>query len=377
MSTYNQVPHPGFFIKEELEARGWLQRDLAYILGIADQAVSAILSGKVGISSDMAKSLGDAFDVSAEFFLNLQKKYELYKTNEPDPNIARRANLQSQFPIREMIRRGWFVDTDISLLEEQIIRFFEIESANDAPNDIAHAAKKADPKTTTPAQLAWLYRANQIAKTMVVPRYSEKKLRKSLNRLEELMTEPEEIRHIPNILSECGVRYVIVEKLPNAKIDGVCFWLNKTSPVIGMSTSHDRIDNFWFVLRHEIEHVLQKDGQSQAVIDAELKGEAAGTGPAVSEQERTANAAAADFCAPSGKIDSFIARKKPYFSERDILGLADRLQRHPGIVIGQIQHKTGRYDLLRKHLINIRQYILPTAMVDGWGGRCACTIIMR
>jgi len=367
MSTYNQVPHPGFFIKEELEARGWLQRDLAYILGIADQAVSAILSGKVGISSDMAKSLGDAFDVSAEFFLNLQKKYELYKTNEPDPNIARRANLQSQFPIREMIRRGWFVDTDISLLEEQIIRFFEIESANDAPNDIAHAAKKADPKTTTPAQLAWLYRANQIAKTMVVPRYSEKKLRKSLNRLEELMTEPEEIRHIPNILSECGVRYVIVEKLPNAKIDGVCFWLNKTSPVIGMSTSHDRIDNFWFVLRHEIEHVLQKDGQSQAVIDAELKGEAAGTGPAVSEQERTANAAAADFCAPSGKIDSFIARKKPYFSERDILGLADRLQRHPGIVIGQIQHKTGRYDLLRKHLINIRQYILPTAMVDGWG----------
>jgi HTH-type transcriptional regulator/antitoxin HigA len=38
----------------------------------------------------------------------------------------------------------------------------------------------------------------------------------------------------------------------------MCLWLNDgTSPVIGMSLRFDRIDNFWFVLRHELEHVIQ------------------------------------------------------------------------------------------------------------------------
>ena len=60
------TPHPGEFIKEELEARGWSQRDLAFILGAPEQNVTLILTGKRGISPDMAKALGIAFDVPAE-----------------------------------------------------------------------------------------------------------------------------------------------------------------------------------------------------------------------------------------------------------------------------------------------------------------------
>ena len=37
---FGDVPHPGFYIREELEARGWTQRDLAYILGTPEQAVT-------------------------------------------------------------------------------------------------------------------------------------------------------------------------------------------------------------------------------------------------------------------------------------------------------------------------------------------------
>ena len=74
--------HPGFYIKEEMEARGWLQRDLAFILGCKEQAVNPILSGKRGVSPEMAKALGNAFDVPAEFFLNLQKQFELAQAQE-------------------------------------------------------------------------------------------------------------------------------------------------------------------------------------------------------------------------------------------------------------------------------------------------------
>ena len=77
---------------------------------------------------------------------------------------------------------------------------------------------------------------------------------------------------MPRIMAECGIRYIIVEKLPKARIDGVCFWLDDNSPVIGMSLQRDTIDNFWFVLRHEIEHVLRRDGQDEEVIDEDLAG---------------------------------------------------------------------------------------------------------
>ena len=40
------IKHPGFYLAEELEARGWSQRDLAFILGVPEQAVNMILNGK-------------------------------------------------------------------------------------------------------------------------------------------------------------------------------------------------------------------------------------------------------------------------------------------------------------------------------------------
>ncbi|MEQ9635834.1 MAG: HigA family addiction module antitoxin [Devosia marina] len=368
METHS-VPPPGHFIREELEARGWSQRDLAYILGTPEQAVNMLLSGKRGISPDMAKALAEAFGVPAEFFMNLQKAHDLSRAREPDPGVSKRARLQSVYPVREMIKRGWLEDGDADLLEAQMVRFFGRNRIEDIPH-LAHAAKKTNYEDLPPAQVAWLYRVIQIASSMVVPAYSEARLRAALGQLQQFMVDPEEIRHVPRLLAECGVRFLIVEHLPQSKIDGVCLWLDKKRPVIGMSLRHDRIDNYWFVLRHEIEHVLRKHGQSsptQAVVDVELEGDRAGTGPDISKEEREANAAASDFCASGERMDSFVARKDPYFSERDILGLARVLERHPGLIVGQVQVRTGRWELLRKYLVKVRKFAMEGGVIDGWG----------
>lgn len=359
------VPPPGFFIREELEARGWTQRDLAYVLGCTDQAVNMIISGKRGISPEMAKALGQAFDVAAEFFVNLQKMYDLSRAHDPDPGVQRRARLQNPFPVREMIRRGWLQDTDAALLEVQMARFFERATADDIPH-LPHAAKKTSYYEEIPAaQLVWLFRVRQIARSVTVTgRYSERSLQDGLAQLKQLIREPEETRRVPQILAQCGVRYILVEALPGGKIDGVCFWLGPSAPVIGVSMRFDRIDNFWFVLRHEVEHVLRGHGRTQEIVDVDLEGSQEGDLP---EEERIANTAAADFCIPTAEMNSFIARKQPFFSERDIIGFARRLQVHPGIVVGQVQRRTGRFDLLRKHQVKCRQFVLPTAIVDGWG----------
>lgn len=368
-SCFADAPHPGELIKEEMEARGWSQRDLAFILGVPEQSVSPIMTGKRNVTPEMAKSLGAAFDVSADYFANLQKAYEMSIAKAPDPAVERRARLQATYPIREMIKRGWLKDTDIELLEVQVMRFFRKNALDEVPC-LAHAAKKADYSETTPEQWAWLYRVNQIASEMVVARYSAKKLQEAVTDFQRLTFDPEEIRHVPRVLAECGVRFVIVESLPKAKIDGVCFWLDDASPVIGMTMRMDRIDNFWFVLRHEIEHLLCGHGKSQPVspefVDVDLQREEVGSEPQ-SAEEKQANEAAANFCVPSEQLESFFLRKYPYISERDTLAFAKRIQRHPGIVVGQLQRKMERYDWLTRHKVKVRSFLQGSAIIDGWG----------
>jgi HTH-type transcriptional regulator/antitoxin HigA len=185
--------------------------------------------------------------------------------------------------------------------------------------------------------------------------------------MKPLLVSADAARKVPQILSECGIRFLIVESLPGAKIDGVCFWLDGSKPVIALSLRYDRIDNFWFVLRHELEHMLQAHGSNGLMFDAELEGDRAGVGDGIAEEERVANEAAAEFCVPQKTLDAFIARKSPAFPDRDVVALARMLQIHPGLVSGQLRYRTGRYELFQHHLTKIRAIVAPGALVDGWG----------
>lgn len=368
MASLNTVAidPPGAFIKIELEARGWSQRDLAFILGQAEQQLNPLLSGKRAITPDMARLLGDAFDAAPQFFLNLQAQYDLQNAKEPDPAVKTRAELQSLYPVRDMIRRGWIRDGESSLLQLQMDRFFEVANDQQA-GTIAFAAKRTHYEETPPHQLAWVFRVRQLAGNMSVEAFSPDKLRGLLPKLRSLMVDPEAVGSVPALLADCGVRFVVVEVLPNAKIDGVCTWLDDKSPVIGMSTLYDRLDNFWFVLRHEIEHILEGHGKRSIGMVDHLSGEGSSDEKNQSDEERVANIAAADFCVPHQKMDSFYARKHPYFSERDVIGFASLMGVHPGIVVGQLQKRMKRYDYLRKYQVPVRRYVVTSAVTDGWG----------
>ena len=138
------IDHPGTFILDELEARGWAQVDLAYILGMSPSQLNPILKGKGNISPDMAVALGDAFDVSPEFFANLQKQYDLQQARCPDPGVRTRAFWLSKFPVREMEKRGWIESSDADLLDLQMKRFFGVNRVEDVPlvgcEPMAHSA---------------------------------------------------------------------------------------------------------------------------------------------------------------------------------------------------------------------------------------------
>src|SRR3546814_11007752 len=105
-------------------------------------------------------------------------------------------------------------------------RFFEAAN-DDMPGDVAFAAKRTHYDATPPHQRAWVYRVRQLAKEMEVEPYSPDKLRALLPKLRSLMIDPESVASVPALLAECGVRFVIVEVLPNAKLSGVCTWTSE------------------------------------------------------------------------------------------------------------------------------------------------------
>ena len=371
----NQIDHPGTFISEEMEARGWAQVDLAYILGISPPQLNPILKGKHAITPDMATSLGDAFNVPAEFFANLQKMYDLQKAKRPDPGVRTRANWLTKFPVRDMIKRGWIEETEADLLDVQMMRFFNANSIENIPffggDEIRHAAKKTSYDEITGNQLVWLHRGRMIAESADAPLYDNDKLLDTLPDIRAHMLDIDDFTYIPALLLDCGVRMVFVEPLPGSKLDGVCTWLDN-QPVIGLSLRLDRPDNLCFVLRHEIEHVLQGDGKSAGYSHVDVF-EPDRNEKDLPDEEKRADAAAAEFLVPQDKLTSFMNRKGKWISEKDVLAFAARHQIHPAIVIGQIQnrrHLAGderAFAFLRKYLTKVHEQFFDWQLRDGWG----------
>ncbi len=371
-TNFDQFRAPSQLIDALLKERGWTNRVLAIVLGMDETAVSRIVNGRRAVDAELAVILEEAFSVPAEHFLELQQSYDLAQARlsaKHDPVRESRAHLFGKLPVAEMIKRGWINARDVKdpMVQPELVRFFGVERIEEI-EILPHAAKRTEVNMdASPVQLAWLYRVKKIASEMLVARYDTYGATRSLAKLKPLLVAPEEARKVPRILAEHGIRFLIVESLPSAKIDGVCFWLNETSPVIALSMRFDRIDNFWFVLRHELEHVARGHGLLKIMLDSELEGENAGTGSNVAEEERVANAAAAEFCVPKKMMDAFVARKAPIFSEKDILAFAKMINVHPGLIAGQLRYLTGRYDRFVNHLSKIRSIVTRNAITDGWG----------
>jgi HTH-type transcriptional regulator/antitoxin HigA len=357
---------PGEFLREELEARNWTQQELAEILDRPPRLISELLAAKRAVTPETAQGLAQAFGTSAEYWLNLESQYQLSKLGARTDYVERKALLYSKFPVREMLRRGWIAAaTNLDVLEQNFCEFFRISNPSEVPS-FAHSARKTDALAApTMLQLAWLFRVRAMADRQLLAPYAPEVLERAVTHLKALRTAPEEARRVPRILADAGVRFVVAEQMPGSKIDGACFWLDDSKPVIGMSLRHDRIDNFWFVLRHEIEHVLREDGKgtSEPIVDSDV-GVASEELP---EIEARANSAAAHFCVEASQLDDFVLRVNPFFSEQKIAAFAARIGVHPGIVVGQLHRKLGRFDFLRRHQVKVRAHILPSADVDGWG----------
>jgi HTH-type transcriptional regulator/antitoxin HigA len=234
-----------------------------------------------------------------------------------------------------------------------------MESAEQIP----HAARKSTSyEDATPLQRAWLARAAQLAPGVAVEgAFAQPRLPELIQRLRILMLNAEDVRIVPRLLADFGVRLLIVEPLAGSRIDGATFWIDAKSPVIVLSLRYDRIDYFWYTLLHELAHVKNQDGLR---LDSDLTAAVDETKP---EAEARADALATATVVPQGELEDFISRSRPIYSAVRIQAFAKRIKIHPGIIVGQLHHRGEiGYRILRQLLVPIRQIVTRAALTDGW-----------
>jgi HTH-type transcriptional regulator/antitoxin HigA len=264
-----------------------------------------------------------------------------------------------------MCKRHWIEPTDdIDLLEQQVLGFFSVKSLDELPKFLVAARKSTAYGEETPAQTAWLYRAKSLSNAVSAKSYTEAGLDRALERIRNLIHSPEEIRHVPRIMADAGVRVLIVEPLPNSQIDGACFWLDPKSPVIVLSLRFDRIDSFWHTFIHEVAHVKNKDGN---ILDIDIVGEHAKVASEKPESELKADKFAVEYLVPQAAFSSFIARHQPLYTGAKIQAFAKLHKVHPGIVLGQLHHKFDTWAYNRNLLVKVRHIVTEAALTDGWG----------
>ena len=74
--------HPGETLREDLDALGMSAAELARQIQVPVNRITEILNGRRSITGDTALRLGRFFGTSGEFWLNLQKLYELRRAEQ-------------------------------------------------------------------------------------------------------------------------------------------------------------------------------------------------------------------------------------------------------------------------------------------------------
>ncbi len=358
---------PGEAIQAALADRGWTQEDLAIVLKRPRPTINEIILGKRAVTPEMAWILAEALGQDAQYWMHLEVKYRLSLVT-PEKTVSgvqRRSRAFAIAPVKDMEKRGWISSTrDAYELERELCRFFEVDNLDDEPQISVATRRSTSCELLTPSQRAWCFRARRLAMSVHAEKFKPELLAHCKERLRELAAFPDQTRQVPTVLSGYGIRFVIIEPLPGSRMDGAAFWLAPDQPVIALSVRFDRIDAFWFTLGHEFAHIVN----GHASIDSELVGESALMSGAKPEIERIADEESSNMLVPSDKLESFILRVGPLYSRTRINQFAHRMKVHPGIIVGQLQHRGEvSWRAHRESLAPVRSIVTSTALTDGWG----------
>ena len=89
--THRAPTQPGKMLREEfLEPFGITQRELAQAIRVPYQRINELVNGRRGITPSTALRLARFFDMTPDFWMNLQLRWDLYETKRKEAPILQR-----------------------------------------------------------------------------------------------------------------------------------------------------------------------------------------------------------------------------------------------------------------------------------------------
>jgi HTH-type transcriptional regulator / antitoxin HigA len=156
-------------------------------------------------------------------------------------------------PIKELVKKNWIsAKNSVEELKELIF------SSGSLTNFAYHKKSTfAERSAKSAALFAWETKVLSEAQKVISERELEFIEYNPLwiSELVELTNDPNGPIVAQQLLLEKGIVLVIESHLEQTYLDGAALLSDEGFPVIGMTLRHNRIDNFWFVLFHELAHV--------------------------------------------------------------------------------------------------------------------------
>lgn len=328
-----ESPDPIEAILFRMQERGLKQADLVPYFGTRSR-VSEVLGRKRPLTVQMIRALSIGLGISAETLIGLSAPDE--KTTASTSAVD-----WSKFPYKEMSRRGWLSDLTSKAkngIEESVRSFIEDAGLHFGAAAFRRSiAGEANSPTTRYALYAWLARVIQQART-AKPRlgpFEPNELSTSfLRELAQLSWSERGPLLAVEFLEQHGIAVVIEPQLKGTLLDGAALKDADGTPIVALTLRHDRLDNFWFTLVHEVAHVWKHLENEDAFLD---------NLDAASEDRREAEA---NRLAREAFIPRVLWRRSDAFlspSKTTIERLARELRIHPSIIAGRLHKETGNY----------------------------------
>jgi HTH-type transcriptional regulator/antitoxin HigA len=333
---------PGEMIQQMMECFGWNQTDLAEITGLSGKTVSLLVQDKQNISLDIATLLGETFEKTPEFWINMFNNYKLKTRDEKavskEKLTKEKAIMHKYMPVAEMKKKGWFIN-DVSTIDgikKEYERLFSqstfpVVQYKKAVVNMAARQTKDDTEYTPYYRKTWFTFAQLESKKIENPcSYDSKKLGKIAKKLYSYTIMLDGEKQVLQDLNRAGVNFFVLSHLSKTYLDGAAF-INDELPFIVYTGRYDRVDNFWFVLAHEIAHILHHYSYLSNPILDDLDG------VAKDEIENEADEFAGVYLRQQDVINSG-RRYGGYITEERLNGLSEKTGVSVPVALGMLQH---------------------------------------
>ena len=332
---------PGEFLEEVLEDLGMGKDELAKRMSRPPAKLSAIFNGKKAVTPDTAIRLEKVTGVPAHIWTGLESEYRLTLARlQEQRELEKRKKeipLVTKFCYKELTKLGYTESkTNAAERVEELQRFLGVTSLSNLDNlrryqTFFRQNIRRNNNVSAEAIISWLRIGEIEARNISTKPFNKTLLQKLIPALRKMTTKsPDKFqKDMEKKFSDAGVALVIVPFLPKTCAHGAAFWLSKDKAVLMITIRGRWTDMFWFSLFHELGHILLHNKQTVFIESDKIDF-------VTQKLEDEANQFASENLISSSDYKEFIDNDSFYKS--DIRSFANKIEVHPGIVVGRLQH---------------------------------------